>query len=281
MRPRDLLVQVLAGGTALAAFGWFAAGTPGMILLPALLPAAAYASLLALLTRYRRELGWVLLAMLLGGTMLAGALSTATNELTQLALARAVGRALAAALTPAVAAPILEELCKALPLLLVLWLRGGSRRPVLDGIAYGALVGLGFAVAENLHYFTLAAVQGGLARSLYLRGLLGGLNHAIFTATVGAGIGGMMQARSARLGLAALGASFAAACAEHMLWNAWASRAITTVLCGASEPDGACRAVPDPFDLYVTVPVIAALAAAPGALLLAAILRRARRLARA
>ena len=55
-----------------------------------------------------------------------------------------------------------------------------------------------FAVGENATYYLLAAVQGGwegLGRSVYLRGLVQGGNHAAFTAVVGAAVGWSMATK--------------------------------------------------------------------------------------
>jgi RsiW-degrading membrane proteinase PrsW (M82 family) len=271
MARRGVWWQVLMGVASIAIFGWFAAETPTAVLLPALAPVAGYSLLLLLLTRYRREAGYVLLATLTCGAVVASGLALAANDLAQLRLASVVGDEHARVLTPTIAAPILEELCKALMLLVVLAVRRDSRNPTLDGIVYGALVGLGFAVVENINYFTLAAVQGGsvgLARSVYLRALLGGLNHAMFTGMVGAGIGYMTEATSARRGFAALGAGFFGAITEHVVWNAWASRAITHVLCNASQPGGPCSPAPEYRDLFGHVPVIVAASVLPGLALL-------------
>lgn len=275
-----VLVQLVVMLLSIAGFVVFAAGTPRLILFPALAPVVSYSVLLALLTRYRREAGWVVFATLICGAVLASGLSTTANELAQMRLTSVVGDARARVLTPTIAAPILEELCKALLLLVVLLVRRESERPMLDCIVYGALIGLGFAVVENINYFTLAAVQGGtagLARSVYLRALLGGLNHATFTGIVGAGIGYLLESRTAARGFAALGGGFLAAIAQHIVWNAWASRAITEVLCGATDPGGACRSVPAHTDLFGTVPLIAAVSIAPGLIALGFLSRRAAR----
>jgi RsiW-degrading membrane proteinase PrsW (M82 family) len=259
--------QFVVALVALAGFAAFAVGTPRLILIPALVPAVGYSMLIVLLTRYRSEAGWIAFATLGCGAVLASTLSTTANDLAQLRLASIVGEARASILTPTIAAPILEELCKTLLLLMLLLLRGESARPMLDCIVYGALVGLGFAVVENINYFTLATVQGGtagLARSIYLRALLGGLNHAIFTGLVGAGIGAMLEAQFSIRGLGAMLAGYVAAISQHILWNAWASQAITSALCGAADPGEACRSSPAHSALFGTVPLIAALSIAPG-----------------
>lgn len=280
MRGSGTLAQLAATLGSLAGFAVFASGTPALVLVPALVPAVGCTLLLAVWTRYRSETGWLIFATFMCGAIVASTLSTMANEMAQLRLTGVIGEVRARGLTPAFVAPVLEELCKALLLLVVLLVRRQSAHPLLDCLVYGVLVGLGFAVAENIHYFTLAAVQGGpggLARSIYLRALLGGSNHALFTGMVGAGIGGLLQARGGGHGVAALVVGFVAAVTQHVVWNAWASRAITEILCGAPDPGGACRAVPAHGDLFGTVPLIAAVSTAPGLVAVTLLLRSALR----
>jgi protease PrsW len=274
--PTQLLIMLVSIGS----FATYVQGTPWMVLVPAIVPAIVYSLIVITFTRYRRETGWLFFATLVCGAVLAAALSTLANDMTQHRLADVLGEARARVLTPSVAAPVLEELCKALFLLVVLLVRRASDRPMLDCIVYGALVGLGFAVMENINYFTLAAVQGGavgLARSVYLRALLGGLNHAIFSGLVGAGIGGLLQSHGAARGLVWLAAGFCSASVQHMVWNAWASRAITNVLCGATDPGGACQAAPAHSDLFGTVPLIVVASIAPGLIAITLLIRNAAR----
>jgi RsiW-degrading membrane proteinase PrsW (M82 family) len=206
------------------------------------------------------------LAMLLWGSGVAAPLALVVNDL----LVAGAGRELTAVL----AAPLAEETIKALALLALLLLLPGEVRDARDGILCGALVGVGFAPVENASYLTLAAIQGGpggLLSGLYLRGVVEGLNHAVFTAAVGAGLG---WARSGRARLAAPALGFGAAVGQHVLWNAVASRAITVSLCGAETPGGACASAPAPEALFVTAPLIAMAALGPGGLALLAVARR-------
>lgn len=272
--PTQLVIMLVSIGT----FATYVSGTPWIVLVPAIVPAIVYSLIVITFTRYRHETGWLLFATLVCGAVLAATLSTLANDMTQLRLVDVLGEARARVLTPAVAAPVLEELCKAVFLLVVLVVRRESERPMLDCIVYGALVGLGFAVMENINYFTLAAVQGGtigLARSVYLRALLGGLNHAIFSGLVGAGIGGLLQSHGRARGLVWLAVGFGGAIVQHIVWNAWASRAITNVLCGATDPGGACQAAPAHGDLFGTVPLIVIASVAPGLIAITLLIRNA------
>ena len=60
----------------------------------------------------------------------------------------------------------------------------------LDGLIYGALVGFGFALTENIFYY--GGFEGGpefLLRFVFLRSVVLGFSHALFSGMLGLGIG--------------------------------------------------------------------------------------------
>jgi protease PrsW len=161
--------------------------------------------------------------------------------------------------------------------------KGAGVAVVLDGLARGAgaavgartgaLVGLGFAAVENAGYYAIAAVQGGpagLARAVWLRGVVEGANHAAFTAATGAGVGaGRRRGTPWRSGLAAL----ALAVAAHGLWNGVTSAALQTALCHA-DVAGRCAPAPDATTLVLTAPALVAVTLAPLVAAIAWMVRR-------
>jgi RsiW-degrading membrane proteinase PrsW (M82 family) len=239
-------------------------GTPAAIVLAAVAPALGYTGLLLLLDRYEREPLGLVLGMLLWGAAVAAPLASALNDLL-------LSWTTVRALVPILGAPLVEEAAKGLGLLVLLGLVPHEIDDTLDGLVYGAVIGIGFAMTENLTYFTLAAVQGGpdgLVQSLYLRGGLAGFNHAVFTAAIGAGVGYSREAPSPRAGRLGLGAGIAVGLGHHALWNAVAAPALTQALCGAELPGGPCAASPPPWGLYVVAPAVVALFLGPGGLVL-------------
>jgi RsiW-degrading membrane proteinase PrsW (M82 family) len=242
--------------------------TPPLIAAAALLPPLGWVGLVLLLDRRARESWAPLCAAFLWGAAAAAPGAAEVNDalLTTAGLGHAV---------PTLLGPVVEELAKATALLVVLAVWRGAIDDPLDGIVYGALAGLGFAATENVGYYTLAALQGGapgLTRALWLRGMLQGLNHAVFTATTGAAVGwayGRVARRPARAGVVLLGLGLAVL--VHAVWNAVASETITQVLCGAPAPGAACAPDPAPLALLVTVPVVVATFVGPLALVLFAI----------
>jgi RsiW-degrading membrane proteinase PrsW (M82 family) len=246
------------------------AGTPAVIVGAALLPALAYALLIARIGRLRHEPPILAAMMFLWGAGAAALLSQAANDAAQAWLATLQDPESARALTPRLAAPAIEEAIKAAPLAALLLRRSGVDA-VLDGIVYGALIGIGFALAENTDYFVLAAVQGGesgLLQSIYLRGVLAGLNHAAFTATVGAALGWGVQRRG-RWPWAGLLLGLALAIVQHVLWNAFAAGALNTLACNPSMPGGACNPPASAAALFVAAPLIVAACIGPALLVLA------------
>lgn len=145
------------------------------------------------LDRYEKEPLW-----LLGVSFLWGAIPAALLAIVaQLILDYPVTEFLEPGLLPnlisySLTAPLTEEVIKGAVLLLMVWLNAREIDGVLDGILYGAVIGLGFSFTENLLYLGAALAEGGWAQwttTAFLRLGLYSLNHALFTGCVGAGFG--------------------------------------------------------------------------------------------
>jgi RsiW-degrading membrane proteinase PrsW (M82 family) len=249
---------------------------PGIVA-AAVVPPLAYAVLVGALDR-RRPRPWSAFgAALLWGAIAAAFAAAPVNDLLLDRLAGTTDEARTQALAATAGAPVVEEVLKGLGPLLLLLLRPDLLRTPRDGMVCGAFVGLGFDLAEGFQYLTLAAVQGGyggLARGVWVRGILAGLKHAVFTGTTGAGLGWTPAVPGWRARIAIPLVALLAAIAQHVVWNAVASHAITRALCGASALEARCLPVPSGVALFVSVPLIVALCLGPGALALVAIARR-------
>ncbi|GGK95447.1 PrsW family intramembrane metalloprotease [Mangrovihabitans endophyticus] len=129
----------------------------------------------------------------------------------------------------ALASPTVEEIAKAAGIAAIALVARGHVNSVLDGVVYGAMVGLGFQIVEDIVY-ALGAValagQGDEAQpviaTFLLRGFLAGVwSHTLFSALAGAGIGFLVVHRERRwrerIGVAAL--AMLGAWGSHMLWN--------------------------------------------------------------
>jgi RsiW-degrading membrane proteinase PrsW (M82 family) len=89
-------------------------------------------------------------------------------------------------------APIIEETAKWLALLGIYFFRRKEFDGPLDGLVYGALIGFGFAMTENIFFFVGAYNQGGyeaLTSVFILRGIIFGMSHAFYTALAGIALG--------------------------------------------------------------------------------------------
>jgi hypothetical protein len=226
------------------------------IALPSLYAAAA-ARLAGLAPRAGLRAGLAFL----WGAVVASSLASLLNDLANEALPALVGADRARVLVPALVGPAVEETLKVAGVAAAFAV-ASVVRPVRDAIVIGAVVGFGFAAAENITYYTLAAVQGGwdaIGRAVYLRGVVQGANHAAFTATAGAGVGWLWSRRTpAAARLAAALGGLVVATAVHAVWNGIVSSEITTVLCNAPAPAAACAPTPDLGDLAVRVPLLEA-----------------------
>jgi RsiW-degrading membrane proteinase PrsW (M82 family) len=129
----------------------------------------------------------------------------------------------------ALAGPTVEETAKTLGVVAVVLIARAQVNSVLDGVVYGAVVGLGFQVAENIVFAVGAVALAGqgdqvqpVIATFLLRGFLSGVwSHTLFSALAGAGIGYLVLRRDRgwahRIGVAAL--ALLGAWASHMLWN--------------------------------------------------------------
>ena len=129
-------------------------------------------------------------------------------------------------------AGILEEVAKGLAVLLLFLVMRDEFDDVVDGIVYGAAVGLGFNFLESVSYMTnlysiyVPEGNGAYAAGIqwYGRQVLGlFLGHATYTAYIGAGIGIARQLPMLRQKVLAVIAGFVVAIAGHFAWDAWAT----------------------------------------------------------
>lgn len=193
-------------------------------LLAAALPAPLLVGTVLLVDRYEPEPKRVLaITYLYGATaavlfagLLTGIVSAALNvdvaEFTEVSVIQV-----------AVIAPIVEETLKGLALLAVFWRLRDQFNGVIDAVVYSAMVGLGFAVTENVLYYAAALVQGSdiFAQTLVVRGVFSPFAHPLFTSMFGIGLAVAAQVARARVlwpFLGWLGGVFL-----HGLWNAAAS----------------------------------------------------------
>lgn len=184
------------------------------------------------LDRHEKEPARMLAAAFLWGMTPAIVLSIVLELSLEAPLAGFDGMA-ATLLSDAGFAPVVEESAKGLALLAFLVFAYHELDHVLDGIVYGAMVGLGFAMSENVLYVVAGVEESGLSAGvaiLFLRTVVFGANHAFFSALVGAGVGAARVSHGAAAKLLFLFAGWLLAVSFHSLHNVSAAFAEATDL---------------------------------------------------
>ena len=179
----SVLLDVLSGGI----IGILASP---FIISAALIPNVGIALAIPRLQRFQRSHRYVLIGAFLGGAIIAIPPALVINttlflpiELSMSSILELIGYGTIAG--------VVEEGIKGLILLFIyLRFRDEFHDPV-DGVVLGALIGLGFAMTEDISYFFRGLDSGvfGLILTLFLRLVLGWMNHSVFTAITGLALG--------------------------------------------------------------------------------------------
>ncbi len=185
-----------------------------------------YLGIILWIDRNEREPWYLIVSALVWGAILATGLSGIFNSIFG-AFAGAIvpNPEVAMQLTASISAPLVEETTKGMALLALYFFFRKHFDNVLDGVVYGALVGLGFAVFENFSYYVNqpGGVIGVFALT-FVRGVIAaaGGSHATFTALTGLGLGlfRVMRRGWVRWLMPPLG--LAAAIFMHFSWNTFA-----------------------------------------------------------
>jgi RsiW-degrading membrane proteinase PrsW (M82 family) len=198
--------------------GW---AIPLLAAVTAALPTLAYLALIWWVDRHEKEPFHLLAVTFLWGAVPAAVLAVVLDVAIDLPL-QALGDAATEWRSAHLLAPIIEESVKGAALLVLALKARREFNGVLDGIVYGAVVGLGFALTENFFAYLTAFATGGasaVALIVTLRGIVFGLNHPVFSALVGAGLGWALTHRSRWRAVAPIGCLFGAI-ALHVVHNA-------------------------------------------------------------
>lgn len=178
-----------------------------------------------LLDLYEREPLSLVLGAVAWGAVAATTMAGIANEGWGFVVARLGGPEFASRWTAALTAPITEELVKVAGVVLIAQFATDEVDDEMDGFVYGAMVGLGFAVVEDVLYFVavFGGTTSGVLAGFYVRVVSSGLyGHVLYTGLSGMGVAVFVSRRDewtlrART-LAALGL-FASAALGHFLWD--------------------------------------------------------------
>ncbi len=178
---------------------------------------------------FEREPLSLLLGAFLWGAVVATFLAGNVNGEWSSIIQKLFGAEFARSWGAAIVAPAVEELVKFLGIVLLYLIARREFDSPLDGFVYGALVGLGFTVAENMYYFFTHFVGttgegglGGLLEGFFIRVIVGGpYSHVLMTGLTGLGLGYFVTRpdvpRQRRLAVAV--ALYLAGVVMHFIWN--------------------------------------------------------------
>lgn len=209
--------------------------TAGIVLVSvvaAVLPTLFYAGLIYWVDRYEKEPVWLLSAAFVWGAVPSIIFAFLINTVASLGPYMLLDSSSAELISASFIAPPVEETLKGVALLgIVLFARQEIDSP-LDGIIYGAMVGMGFAMVENVYYFLNVYAEGGTEAwtiNIFLRAVVFGLNHALFSSVTGLGLAVGYLARDRVVRYGAPLAGWIAAMFLHFVHNLSAS--LGGVLC--------------------------------------------------
>jgi len=165
-------------------------------------------------------------AWLWGAVMATGMSMIVNTTFGGIALGVLGDEGIAGQLTASFSAPPVEEFTKGAALHLIYLFFRRNFDNVLDGIVYGALVGMGFAMFENFIYYMTPFLEGSETpvadwfTLVFVRGVVTGVGtHWCFTALTGAGFGLMRVQRRGFLRYLWPVAGLILAMFAHFAWN--------------------------------------------------------------
>jgi protease PrsW len=222
-----ILVAALLGLLTLLLIGLGTGPVPLLIgLVLATLPVPVYVALALWIDRYEAEPSWALATAFFWGALVAIFIAFVMNTLSGGIVGLIFGAEAGELFAANVSAPVVEETAKALVLFGLFYWKRDEFDGVIDGIVYASMVGLGFAMTENIQYYGNAMREGGVAGSLVLfilRGMMAPFSHPLFTSMTGIGLGLASQSSKRAVKVLAPLAGLVCAMMLHGLWNLSAS----------------------------------------------------------
>jgi protease PrsW len=174
---------------------------------------------------YEREPLSLVFGALLWGAFAATTLSILANQGWGLVVLSLVSFETATQWIAALTAPFTEEILKGIGIVLIYLIARREIDDLMDGFVYGAMVGLGFTVIEDVFYFVnqFGGEPAGVLQGFFVRVVASGLyGHVLYSGLFGIGVAYFVSRRREaslgnRLGLAAL--FILAGMFAHFLWN--------------------------------------------------------------
>jgi RsiW-degrading membrane proteinase PrsW (M82 family) len=178
---------------------------------------------------FEREPAVLIAAAVIWGAIVATSLAAQANSAWLSVLGKVAAPDFTAEWGKAIVGPGVEETLKLMGVVILYLLASSEFDGPMDGFVYGAMVGLGFTVVEDVSYFinAVASAPGAVDQSgpvfdtFIIRVVGGGLyGHVLFTGLTGLGFAYLVTRRAAsslkRVGAAAC---IVAGVAAHVVWN--------------------------------------------------------------
>jgi RsiW-degrading membrane proteinase PrsW (M82 family) len=181
-----------------------------------------YLGLARWIDRFEPEPRSMILFTFFWGATVAVFVALVLNTFGEVVVGLTFGREAGSIYGGSISAPIVEESAKGLVLLLIFKRRRDEFNGVVDGVVYATLVGLGFAMTENVLYYAQGAAKHGVEGALMTfvaRGILTPFAHPLFTSMTGVGLGIASRASKRRVQAVAPLLGLGAAVGLHSLWN--------------------------------------------------------------
>lgn len=201
-------------------------------IIAAVIPTLTYTTLLWWFDRYEKEPLPLLTVAFFWGAIPA-VIAAIILELIAGVPLSVLGDASAEVIGSSAVAPFVEEIAKGMILFALYLIFYREFDSPIDGIIYGALVGHGFAMTENIFYFLGAWANGGWgswSMVVFLRAVVFGLNHAFFTSLTGLGLYLARMSKSIVLRAAFISLGLVAAMLFHAIHNLGIALAQATCL---------------------------------------------------
>jgi RsiW-degrading membrane proteinase PrsW (M82 family) len=192
--------------------------------------AVPVAFLIYRLDLFEREPKSMLAGAIIWGGVIATSLAIIANEAWLSVIGKVTSPDFATQWGTAIVGPGVEETLKLMGVAVLFLIASDEFDGVMDGFVYGAMIGLGFTVVEDVSYFFTAAAAlpgtvnqaGPVIDTFLLRVGAGGLyGHVLFTGLTGIGFAYLVTQRTVALPKRVAGAALciAAGVAGHVIWN--------------------------------------------------------------
>lgn len=218
-KRRTLAVAGVLGALLVLVIGFFGQERFPLLVALALIPPLVWVPLALWVDRHEPEPRWLLFVAFLWGASAASAVAYVVNSIGGDIATIGLGTEAADVYVLSISAPIVEETAKGAVLFFIFWRRRDALSWLLDAFVYATMVGLGFAMSENVLYFAKQEGIGGVLGNFVMRGVLTPLLHPLFTSMTAIGLVIALRSHERRVRIAAPLVGLLAAMGLHSLWN--------------------------------------------------------------